>query len=144
MGLGVCEFAVEGEGVFWEMSAWPLLGIHFLLSCATKENGERKTQAPRRPLHIASSLLRSRMCGTGLPPHPPIAAPPSTMYSCLMSLVNRWLVIVIGWSIVLALLMQGPQVLRMMRPEFQGVLTVLNSDETVYRARVQEALMGRP
>jgi len=144
VGLGVCEFAVEGEGVFWEMSAWPLLGIHFLLSCATKENGERKTQAPRRPLHIASSLLRSRMCGTGLPPHPPIAAPPSTMYSCLMSLVNRWLVIVIGWSIVLALLMQGPQVLRMMRPEFQGVLTVLNSDETVYRARVQEAIMGRP
>lgn len=40
--------------------------------------------------------------------------------------------------------MEAPQVIRMLQPEYQGVLTTLNADEEVYRARVEEALTGRP
>lgn len=57
---------------------------------------------------------------------------------------GRWLLIVLGWCAALALLLEAPQLLRILRPEYRGILPTLNADEDVYRARVQEALSGRP
>lgn len=47
-------------------------------------------------------------------------------------------------SLVLAVLMQGPQWLHQMHPLARGIAVSLNSDEAIYLARVQESLSGRP
>jgi len=44
---------------------------------------------------------------------------------------------------LIVILMQGPQVVHQLRPESQGLLVHLNSDEHYYQARVQEVLSGR-
>ncbi|MDP7069041.1 MAG: hypothetical protein QF815_00815, partial [Candidatus Peribacteraceae bacterium] len=49
-----------------------------------------------------------------------------------------------GFSIILALLMQGPQLLHDRHPLSRGIEVRLNDDEEIYLARIQEALTGRP
>ncbi|MBU2213312.1 hypothetical protein KJ996_01610, partial [Patescibacteria group bacterium] len=60
-----------------------------------------------------------------------------------MFISKRWLLILSASSLVIAVLMQVPQLLHYMSPDSQGVLVQLNSDEYYYLARVQEALSGR-
>ncbi|MCF7845145.1 MAG: hypothetical protein K9M03_04955 [Kiritimatiellales bacterium] len=55
----------------------------------------------------------------------------------------RWPIIIGISSIVIAVLMQVPQFLHQMNPQSNGFLVQLNSDESYYKARVQEALSGR-
>ncbi|MFH1670679.1 MAG: hypothetical protein ABIA92_03770 [Patescibacteria group bacterium] len=56
---------------------------------------------------------------------------------------KRWFLILVASSLVIAVLMQVPQLLHSLSPESQGILVQLNSDEYYYLARVQEALSGR-
>ncbi|MBI1813316.1 hypothetical protein HY285_03740 [Candidatus Peregrinibacteria bacterium] len=56
----------------------------------------------------------------------------------------RWPFLLAACCIALGALMQVPQALRMMSPEYRGILVHLNSDEEIYQARVEEALQGRP
>ncbi len=57
---------------------------------------------------------------------------------------TRWATILASCFIGIALLMQVPQFLHVMQPEWKGVLVHLNSDEYHYLPRVMEALSGRP
>lgn len=51
-------------------------------------------------------------------------------------------VFVVLFSVLLALLMQGPQWLHQRHSDATGIPVYLNSDEDIYRARVQEAMHG--
>ncbi|MDD5103098.1 MAG: hypothetical protein PHX93_01725 [Candidatus Peribacteraceae bacterium] len=57
---------------------------------------------------------------------------------------TKWFFIVGGCALLLAAILQVPQLLYSMQPESQGVLVHLNSDEYQYLARLEEALTGRP
>jgi len=57
---------------------------------------------------------------------------------------KRWTRLLILSSLLLAFLMQVPQLLYQIDSRSQGVMVRLNEDEGVYLARVQEALSGRP
>ncbi|MFA7682155.1 MAG: hypothetical protein WCX61_03945 [Candidatus Peribacteraceae bacterium] len=59
-----------------------------------------------------------------------------------MSSTRRWILILACCSTVIALFMQVPQVLRMINPAWQGIPVHLNSDESLYLARVEQALIG--
>ena len=61
-----------------------------------------------------------------------------------MSPKSRWLIIVGISSLVIAVLMQAPQIIHMLQPEYKGIFVHMNSDEDLYLARVEEALSGRP
>lgn len=61
-----------------------------------------------------------------------------------MSDTVRWRVIVGSLCVLLALLMQVPYFLHRVDPRYKGLPVYLNSDVTVYQARVQESLSGRP
>lgn len=61
-----------------------------------------------------------------------------------MNDTRRWTWILVGCSIFIALLLQVPQLLHQLHPSSEGVMVHLNSDESVYLARVQESLSGRP
>ena len=50
----------------------------------------------------------------------------------------------IGFSVFLAVVMQVPQWRHMHHEDARGVLVSLNSDESIYLARVQESLSDRP
>ncbi len=56
----------------------------------------------------------------------------------------HWTALILGCAAFLAILIQVPQFLHVIDPRFQGIFVPLNSDESVYLARVQEALIGRP
>lgn len=56
----------------------------------------------------------------------------------------QWAFILAFCSLVLALLMQGPQWLHQQSSLAQGIAVHLNSDEAIYLARIEEALTGRP
>lgn len=56
----------------------------------------------------------------------------------------HWGALILGTAAFFAVLIQVPQVLHVLDDRYQGVLVALNSDESVYLARVQEALSGRP
>ncbi|MFH1348251.1 MAG: hypothetical protein ABIH58_01290 [Patescibacteria group bacterium] len=55
---------------------------------------------------------------------------------------QRWFIILGISSVLIALVMQGPQFIHQLNPQSQGILVNLNSDEDLYLARVQEALSG--
>lgn len=55
----------------------------------------------------------------------------------------HWTALILGCAAFFALLIQVPQFLHILDPRFQGVLVALNSDESVYLARVEESLIGR-
>jgi hypothetical protein len=57
---------------------------------------------------------------------------------------RRWICLLVVSSLVLAFLMQVPQLLHQMDRRSQGIMVRLNEDEEVYLARVQEGLSGRP
>ncbi len=56
----------------------------------------------------------------------------------------RYALSLVGFSVVLAFVMQVPQWNHQRHPDAKGVLVSLNSDESIYLARVQESLNGRP
>lgn len=56
---------------------------------------------------------------------------------------RRTLLLVLS-CLILAFLMEAPQLLHMMDDRWRGIPVTINSDEQVYRARVEEALSGRP
>lgn len=56
--------------------------------------------------------------------------------------LDTWKASLIGACIILALIMQGPQFLRSLHPLSEGLPVHLNSDEAIYIARVQQALIG--
>lgn len=56
----------------------------------------------------------------------------------------KWRLSLAGFSVLLCVLMITPQLLHMRSPLYSGVSVMLNSDEAVYLARVQESLSGRP
>ncbi len=57
-----------------------------------------------------------------------------------MSSRVRWALILTGFSLLLALVMQGPQWLHSASPLYRGIPVNLNSDEAIYLARVEEGL----
>lgn len=57
---------------------------------------------------------------------------------------RRFTLVVVLWCVVLVVLMQVPHLLRASDPRYKGIVIPHNSDESVYLARVQEALDGRP
>jgi len=57
---------------------------------------------------------------------------------------SRWFLILGSIMLSIAVFMQVPQFLHQIRPEAQGIMVHLNSDEYAYLARVQEGLSGRP
>lgn len=54
----------------------------------------------------------------------------------------KWRSTIIVSSIAIALIMQGPFLIHILNPAYEGVYVHLNSDEEIYLARVQEALTG--
>ncbi|MDD5041364.1 MAG: hypothetical protein PHX87_02140 [Candidatus Peribacteraceae bacterium] len=56
----------------------------------------------------------------------------------------QWSFVVGGCALLLAVVLQVPQLLYSMQPASHGVLVHLNSDEYQYLARVEEVLTGRP
>ncbi|MDP6575722.1 MAG: hypothetical protein QF755_04515 [Candidatus Peribacteraceae bacterium] len=56
--------------------------------------------------------------------------------------MKYWKSIVTATAIFIALAMQGPFLIHILNPAYEGVYVHLNSDEEIYLARVQEALTG--
>jgi hypothetical protein len=56
----------------------------------------------------------------------------------------RFTISLIGFSVFLAVIMQVPQWRHLRHEDARGVLVSLNSDESIYLARVQESLSDRP
>lgn len=56
----------------------------------------------------------------------------------------QWILVLSLCSLVLAVLMQGPQWRHQQHPLARGLAVSLNSDEAIYLARIQESLSGRP
>ncbi len=56
----------------------------------------------------------------------------------------KWALILASFSLVLAILMQGPQWRYQSSALGRGIAIPINSDESIYMARVQESLSGRP
>ena len=56
----------------------------------------------------------------------------------------RWALIIGSVALVLGIVMEIPQFLYIINPASRGVLVTLNTDESLYRARVEEALVGTP
>lgn len=61
-----------------------------------------------------------------------------------MSDRSRWFLAVGIIALVLGIVMEIPQFLYILNPASRGVLVTLNTDESLYRARVEEALAGTP
>lgn len=61
-----------------------------------------------------------------------------------MTARTKWILLVSGCALLLAVILQVPQFLYWMQPESKGILVHLNSDEYQYLARLEEALTGRP
>ncbi len=59
-------------------------------------------------------------------------------------MLRRWTVILTVSCLAIAVFMQLPQLIHMLDARYRGIPVILNSDEYVYLARVEEALTGRP
>lgn len=57
---------------------------------------------------------------------------------------TKWILVVSACAVLLAAVLQIPQLIHVLQPEWKGVLVQLNSDEYQYLARLEEALTGRP
>ncbi|MDD4627894.1 MAG: hypothetical protein PHE68_00680 [Candidatus Peribacteraceae bacterium] len=56
----------------------------------------------------------------------------------------RWTLIIGGIALLLGVVMEVPQLRYILNPASRGVLVGLSTDESLYRARVEEALAGNP
>jgi len=58
--------------------------------------------------------------------------------------ISPYSLVLIVTALLIAVIMQVPQLLHMQSPLYHGVLVQLNSDEDVYLAHLEESLTGRP